>query len=559
MAFPLKNLELHVDDYLLPIGEKCYEDGQVNDLREVDKNLWVAEVNGYEVEVQITPSKVAGMTCECSRYHETGSCEHVIATMLAVRKTVADKKSERHKSRKVKASPTKFTVGVLLQQVSSDDLSAFVREYARTHRDFSIALKARFASDVTLLDDKEKYLQLLETTLSAARKRNRMISHRSAGSVLKVLDELLVQSGDAMAQQYYTDVLLIASAIIEKISPVLNKLERPSNALRTRINDAFGLIHTIISSDPAPSLLQQLWEYLLQECGRLQYWVADVSAQFFELLTAQATTAQRQTALLQRLDELLADTTKFGDYRTELVLVKLSIYECAGATDKAQQLIEANLNEPDVLQLAIEQALASANYKRAKYLATEGLKAMKGLHVRHFFEDALLQVAIVEGDTDDILHYGKQRFLVSLDLKYYQQLRQTNADNWAVYRQELMGLLLKMPYSIRKRDIVANIYALEKDYDTLLEYIISIRSLDLLQRYDEQLLDTHQSQVYQCYEDFLKSYLRHHLGRQTSQKVRQTIQHLFGIGARDLATRLVREFRTTYRERHTLMEELVMF
>ncbi|MFK7934298.1 MAG: SWIM zinc finger domain-containing protein [Saprospiraceae bacterium] len=559
MAFPLKNLELHVDDYRLPVGEKWYEEGKVKSLYEADKNLWVAEVSGYEVEVQISPSKVIGTTCECPTYRTAGECEHIIATMLAVRKAVEEKKQKRTTKRKTKINPSKFTTAVLLQQVNSDDLGAFVREYARTNRAFAIALKARFASDVALTDNKEKYIQLLETTLSAARKRNRMISHRGVNNVLKVLDELLVQSEDAMAQNYYTDALMIAQAIIEKISPILNKAESNASALSERVDTAFNLVDQVIASQPAPSLLQEIWEYTLQECGRLPYWIAGVADRFFKTLLQQATETEQQTALIDKLDNLLDNLTKFGDYRTTLILTKLSVYEKAEKTKEAQQLIVDNLSEPDILEFAVQQALNKENYPRAKYLAEEGMRLFSKLNVRHFLEDALLQVADYQKDTEKVVHYARQRFLVSLNLEYYKKLKEYYTGDWQTYRNELLTSLQRMPYSIRKRDAIANVYALEEDYATLLEYIVSIRSLDLLKTYDQQLIPTRKKEVYQHYEDFLKSFLRHHLGRQTSQKVRKTIQHLYEIGARDLADRLVDQFRLMYRERHTLIDELIMF
>ena len=67
MLFPLKNIEAHVEDRFFIIGETLYEQGKVTDLSEAEKHLWLANVVGNEVEVQITPSKVRACTCECSR------------------------------------------------------------------------------------------------------------------------------------------------------------------------------------------------------------------------------------------------------------------------------------------------------------------------------------------------------------------------------------------------------------------------------------------------------------------------------------------------------------
>lgn len=559
MAFPLKNLELHVSDRYLPVGEQWYEEGRVQKLVEVERNLWVAQVDGREVEIQISPSKVIGTTCECPTYLTEGICPHLIAVLLAVRKEIETNK-KRSQKRKTRSAPRKLTTAVLLEQIKSEDLVAFVREYARSNRAFAIALKARFVTDISLLDNKEKYLQLLETTLSAARRRNRMLSSRGIGNVLKVLDELLVQSEDAMAQDYYTDALLIGQAIIEKISPVLNKAESKVEELRERNLAGFDLIDRVIAAQPAPSLIEEIWEYCLQECGRLSYWIGGVAYRFFNILMSLAKDEKKQADLLEKLTELINDIPKYGDYNTALILLKLTIYEQSGQVDLAQELIVEHLEEPDILFFAVQRALEKGDYVRASFLAQQGMVLFKGLKIRHDLEEVLLQVAEYQQNNEQIVHYAHKRFLATLNFDYIQKIKQYYQGNWQSYRNELIMSLQRMSYSLSKRDIIAEIYAADQDYQSLLEYIATIRSLELLKRFDQQLINTmYKEEVYGLYESLLRSFLKHHLGRQTSLKVKSTLQHLYAIGAGNLANRLVKDFRNTYQERHTLMDELLEF
>ena len=80
-----------------------------------------------------------------------------------------------------------------------------------------------------------------------------------------------------------------------------------------------------------------------------------------------------------------------------------------------------------------------------------------------------------------------------------------------------------------------------------------------LSQCDYILFKTQRKLLYQLYTDFINSYLKNHLGRKAALKVKGMIQHLFKVGARDLAGNLVAMIRRTYPERHALMDELLMF
>ncbi len=127
---------------------------------------------------------------------------------------------------------------------------------------------------------------------------------------------------------------------------------------------------------------------------------------------------------------------------------------------------------------------------------------------------------------------------------------------WLDFISTFLSELEKKPYSMEKRDLIAEIHARENNFSALLNYIESIRSLDLLQRYDVKLMETEKERVNVLYEDILQSFIRHHLGRKSSEKIRLALQHLHEVGARKLARDLTNKFRTHYPERFTLIEEL---
>ena len=188
MNFLLRHLENEVPESALLEGEALLEGGAVESLHELEKQLWIAQSEGFEVEVQLSGQKVTAGTCECDAFKASGICGHLVGTLLQVRQQQQRQKEKREQKKKATNTPRRLTTGVVLDQVDPAELIDFVREYARTHRNFSIALKARFASSVSNLNSKDKYLQLLDTTINAVRKSDRQITMRGAQRLSRVLD-----------------------------------------------------------------------------------------------------------------------------------------------------------------------------------------------------------------------------------------------------------------------------------------------------------------------------------------------------------------------------------
>ena len=63
---------------------------KVTSLFQSERNIWVAKVDDFEVEMQISPSKVKACSCECNVFLNEKMCGHVAAGLLALRKKIAE-------------------------------------------------------------------------------------------------------------------------------------------------------------------------------------------------------------------------------------------------------------------------------------------------------------------------------------------------------------------------------------------------------------------------------------------------------------------------------------
>lgn len=560
--FLLQELELNLEENIFLLGDQLVDYDKILRLQEIERHLWVAEVDEgqlFEVEIKISPSKVLAYTCECDRFNNEGICQHIAAALIKIRRKKNVAKEKRAAKPKRNSSHKKLTTNIILEQVNIEELQAFVRQYAKTNRSFAIALKTRFASNVSSLDSKEKFSQLLESAINHNRKPDRSISMRGSQKILKVLAELQAQIEDAIALEHYHEAISIAQSIIEKTSPIIKKLSHNRDIIFDHITEAFDGFNKIAQLNKAPALREAIWNYCLEESDKIIYRASKVDHYFFKILLQLSENKDDGEILIQALEQQIAKYKKEQRPLSSILLTQINVLEKMGSKKDVKQLIADNLDQPDVLFFAIHQSLQKKDWKKAKLLAKEGMK-MKGLKDDRFkLEQILLQISRNEGNAKAIVKYARTIFLRTLEIGSYRLLKENFDQDWTEEYEKLIKQITALPFSERRRDIIATMHLEEANKSALLEYLQKTGSIDLLIGFDESLFPEYTEELRVLYQKLLTGYLQNHLGRKTSQRIRDCMQHLKEIGQDQLADELVESFRSEYPERHTLMEELAYF
>lgn len=559
MNFPLEYLEKHVDEASFAQGEALYDAGEVHGLFELESNLWLATSAGFEVEVQLSPSRVVAGTCECDAYQERQMCGHIAAVLLVLRQRQQAKPRKR-KLAKRPAPPKKLTTGIILDQVDPQELIGFVRDYARTNRNFAIALKARFASSVSNLDSKDKYLQLLDTAISAVRKPDRQITVRGVQRLSKVIQELDQQILQAIEAGDFLEAVNIAQSIIEKISPVLSKATTRKADLRQQLINIFERLLYLTQQSPAPGLLQRLWDDSCAEYDKLTYRTKGLDLYFFKLMFRVAKEPAQLETLLAILEEQSGKYASGAQSGPDYLLLSIAVLERLGRPTEAQHLMEQNLNTPDVLSYAIQQAQERGNRPREKALAQTGLRLDLPEAYQQQLEDLLLRIAEAEGEAEQIRHYALRRFFQTLGLSDYRKAqRATPAPERSELLSATLAQLRQQPYSARTRDAIAQLLQLEEAWPVLIAYVEEVQSLDLLEAVSHSLMPRYPGRVRAVYAKLLQAYAQHYVGKKTASRIGQALDHLIELGAEGFAREVADQLRQGHPERHTLMAELQRF
>jgi hypothetical protein len=561
MAFPLKNIEQHLDERWVLQGEQLLDRNAVSSLQELEKHLWVATVDQLEIELQISPSKVKAVTCECDHFSEHKCCEHIAAGLMVLRNQLQAKKAKAATTRETQKEKgnQKLTVHNILEAVSHEDLLDFVKYYARDNNNFAIALKARFASQVPTQDKEKKFRQLIESTINAARNKSDKFTYRGIQKVQKVVKELLTQVDDTIQHQNLPDAALILQILLGRLGPVYRKAEgNPSGVLDT-LRTVFRRLNTVLDHQPAPSLKNEIWKNMLEEAQKSSFKEIQLATPLYELLIRLADDQEKTSLLLNQFQYRISHLP-VGDPERSFLLIKMfQVLEKEGRKPEIQQHLVEYIEEPSFLLFVLQHAFDQQQYKRAKFLAEKGLPLIDNKEISEKIEEILLQMALKEQDQKAIFHYARRRFLQTQDIRYVVHIKEHSRKDWPDVAEELLELLKPRPFTIKKRDAMAHLLLEKGKLEDLRDYIEDIQSLDLLQQYDRILLDLGWESLSELYEKLLIQYLNTHLGRKPSQRIRTALGHLHESGFSAMAEQLTEKVRAAFPERHSLIEELEIF
>lgn len=556
MHFPLAQIENYLDDELLIAGELLLEQQQVGSPTEIERHLWLVRVQDgaeLEVEVRISPSKVLMAACECETFRRQGACAHYAAALLVLRRHLAQRAEEKKRQQLPKSSSGRSSsIDQILAHASPEELTTFVRAYARHNRQFAIALKSRFLTVVPDEDHKAKSAELLDSIIAEARKADRSFSVRGLRKVLQVAEDMLEQAQHSLSRQHFADARDVSLGLIEKLTPLLRYAGEQREALYDSIQAAFEVLKELTAAPPA--LQDELNAWCMEEAQKLLYRSQGVDVLFFRLLAALSRSPV-DAALLG--DLLVRQTDKYlleGRDPSPLLLLLIQHWESAGLAENTCAWTEKYLVSPEVLLFAVRHAISQSDWTRAAALAEAGLQRRWLPAIHDELEEALLQCAVHTCNADLQAHWAKVRLLKTLDIRYFKYWREARPSDGD--RETLFDELRRLPFSHAKRRLLAGILADVGETARLAAFLAEVRSLDLLSEFGHRLLPEREAELLALYHALLGQYLKGHVGPRPSRRVRELVEVLRSQGGEAIAEKLVETLRAQYPERHTLQEAL---
>ena len=565
MNFFLQHIERHVDETLLIEGEELYIRDGVLAMEEIEQHLWAFKVieeedARYEVEIQISPSKVKAYTCDCDRFKADKNCPHIVAALLALRRRKSDEKKQKRKNKQRQTqSNKKLSIQQILDQLEREELIHIIKDFTRQNRAFALSLKARYAYKVPSVDSQQAYLQLVNSVIQMARRPDRTFNKRGAASIAKILEEMLEQMHLHLVQQQYAEVFVLAQSILLKVPPILGKVQSDEALLNPPLEKVLKLLLQLIQARIPPALRERIWEFLVEEYIKIAYRNHGLDAFFHPILIRLAVDDEQEVLLLETSELMLAHYRTEDRPMAQALYFHYLLWEKKYGKKAIPQFFTHIIQEPLERSELIHYSIRHKDYKRSEQFAKATLKIAESVADQIKAKTFLLRLAELQQDRKKTIKLAQDLFLSSKELSYFRKIKKAADQEWPEVRSQVIQKLEKQLNKSDNHKLLPQIYGEEGMEEELLVYLTQHPSLDLLVNFDRYLLPTYEKRLKPVYVAEVQLYLNAHLGRISSTKIRSIIQHLHSLGAHSIGNELVQVIRKDYAERPSLMDELSLF
>lgn len=595
----LDNFEAIVPFKILMRGQEYYELGAVSDLEETSPGEWTATVDGtssYTVEISLEGDKVDSWYCDCP--YDGGICKHVVATLFAIRDNSEkvsrsafskmsvleeDGDEEMNEEESVdlerieqaaKYSPADVDIQQCLSFIKPQELLRFICEYASTNQEFKTALLNRLVAKELPKTPKDKdYRKEIQKIFESSYQSKKSRYHnryddfdRDWETVFSQLDTFLEKADFFLKLESLDNTIAIALQTLRSIGENYDDelLYDDDISASDYCEQAGDLILKVVQH---PKTTQQQKTGILQELCQIAkisiyHDIYDVD----DLMMQINLSIQPADKALELIDKLLEERKDSYDLY-QLVLRKVDLLLGQKEQEKADDTIRQYLYLSEIREMEVEKLMEREQYDEAVRLLDEGIVlSKKEKYDRTTGKWLKLKLKIFErtNRTSEVIDTCRLLFISGREqLEYYHKLKTLiPKEQWKVF---LDGMMKEVPfngYFSFDGNVEAEIYVEEKENERLFHLLSSAEfgQLEALMRYAHHLKNSHSEQLIDMYISLLVDYAERNIGRKYYEHIAQALLCMQKLnGGKAAVKQLVEDFRTIYKRRPAMMEELRRF
>ena len=435
MEIPLRHFEEYIDEPILKRGLSYFKKGFVHEPAEIRPGDYEAVVEGseeYTVKLSIRNGVITEHSCDCP-YDMGAVCKHVAAVIfyLEQEKLGLTQSTKKGSSKKAKASSSKPSkrktiaqqVDNLLDKVTHDELTLFVREHAAKNAQFRDLLLASFAQ-YNPDESKALYAKQVKALIKIARGKYGLIDSSGSKYISKEISPMLSLAERYLSQGNHKSAFFICTAIMDELISALLCADDREGILGNTIYAAYNTLSAIASEEPSEDIRKLIIKYCFTSFDKRTFAGWDWHIGLLQLAACILDTEGEVEEIFKRINSI----PESDEYEIkEVQKIKYCILLEKKGTEVAQKYLEQNLDNPSFRAQAIQDALDQKDYEKATALANEGIdqsSGYPGLIIDWY--DWLLKIAESQNDTERIILYARDLLLESLNPKrdYYQILKE---------------------------------------------------------------------------------------------------------------------------------------
>lgn len=567
MEIPLRHFEEYIDEPILKRGLSYFKKGFVHEPAEIRPGDYEAVVEGseeYTVKLSIRNGVITEHSCDCP-YDMGAVCKHVAAVIFYLEQeelglTQSKKKGSSKKAKPSSSKPSRRKtiaqqVDNLLDKVTPDELTLFVREHAAKNAQFRDLLLASFAQ-YNPNESKALYAKQVKALIKVARGKYGLIDSSGAKYISKEISPLLSLAEHYLSQGNHKSAFFICTAIMDELISALLCADDREGVLGNAIYAAYDTLSAIASEEPSEDIRKLILKYCFTSFDKRTFAGWDWHIGFLQLAACILDTEGEVEEIFKRINSI----PESDEYEIkEVQKIKYCILLEKKGTEVAQKYLEQNIGNPSFRAQAIQDALDQKDYEKATALANDGIEQDSGYPglVINWYE-WLLKIAESQKDTERIILYARHLLLndniPSQD--YYQILKKTvPPEEWTDFVETIIQETMerKPYYGV---DFVAAIFVQEEWWSRLLDLVKKECSLDRLAKYEKPLAQHFPNELADLYAERIIEYVEDRVGRDYYRTACRYIRRMIKLGAKDKADEVISQLRQTHYRKKALMEEL---
>lgn len=565
MEIQLKRFEEQIDEVILQRGLNYFKKGYVTDVTEIGYGDYEATVKGkdiYTVHLHVEKGVVTEHDCDCP-YDQGPVCKHIAAVLFYLQQDelYLEEDFPTKKTQKKAKKPSEMEqVDKLLHLLPHEELKAFIRNYCK--KDKQVRGQFLFSYMDLCVGQKELYAQQIQALIKSYSDRYGFIEYRDAVNLGRSVCGLLDEAADWPQRGKTSQAIYLAEATIEKMADVINNTDDSSGEIGGCISTAIQLLADLAKSELESPSHKELFQWAIKQykANTLEGW--DWHLEFIRIAIDLAQLPQEKKQLLSILEKIQSCDEDSWDYQ-QILNLRLQIIRKTENEEAAIRFMEANLSNPTFRKFLIEKALSEKNYPHVEELTNEGIKQDEknkpGLVAD--WKNYLLTMYLQQGDKEQIMRLARYFLLQSYSRhqprQYYYDLLKSliPEEQWAAYVDGIIAeICQENKYGAFQP--VAEIYIWEKQWDKLLAWLRQYPHFYHIEQAEPYLKEMYPQELATLYRNAILYYLEWNVGRDHYQKCCQYIRRMIKLDARPMATELITQLQTQYRNRRALLEEL---
>lgn len=264
-------------------------------------------------------------------------------------------------------------------KLSNQELIDLVMELVESDEDVKRQIEYKL---LTPKDEIKASKQLIRKYINE-NKRQGFISWRNVHAALQGAEMVLDKSRDKLVNGEEEVAVELGIEVLSIVTDMLQYTDDSDGEIGYIVNESISLLKdassmVLLSSDHREQ--GNMFQLILKEAMHKRYdgW-SDTRYALLEVCTIYSARATARKTLEETLEKMLIDATADSSWSSEyddqtIKELQLKILERNGELEKADELINANLEFSDFRELAIEKEMANGNYEAALKMCDEGLE-----------------------------------------------------------------------------------------------------------------------------------------------------------------------------------------